>query len=85
MVDSVGDGGCCFWDLLAHVYEVGVAVFFGAFLLCVLWLVLSVVCWRDWVRLRGAADWERRGLMWRVFFEMALWGFLTAKVMVLSV
>ena len=42
MVDSVGDGGCCFWDLLAHVYEVGVAVFFGAFLLCVFWLVLSV-------------------------------------------
>lgn len=65
---------------MGYAQEVGVVVFFGAFLLCVFWLALSVVCWRDWVRWRGAADWERRGLMWRVFFEMALWGFLTAKV-----
>ncbi len=60
-------------------------MFFGAFLLCVFWVVLSVVCWRDWVRWHGAADWERRGLMWRVFFEMVLWGFLMAKVTALSV
>lgn len=55
-------------------------MFFGAFLLCVFWVVLSVVCWRDWVRWRGAADWERGGLAWRLFFEMGLWGFLLGKV-----
>ena len=63
----------------------GLLCFLVLFFCVFFWVVLSVACWRDWVRLRGAADWERRGLMWRVFFEMALWGFLTAKVTALSV
>lgn len=60
-------------------------MFLLAFLGCVFWLVLSVACWCTWRRWFGAADWERRGLGWRLCFEMALWGFLTAKLVGLSV